>query len=105
MTSRVDEWTTEAARITDPETLAQLERVLEHESPVIVEHRFYRASRAPYRFVVEDFDELVEYLRTKTGPGDSFYMWHFDQCCRDDNGLARGKCPDADGKVPIGGVY
>src|SRR5262245_17350104 len=105
MTDRADVWTADAARITDPETLGRLQRILEDESPVVVEHRFYRGARAPHRFVADDYDELEAYLRARTSPGDNFMIWHFDQCCRNDNVLVSGKCPDGDGKVPLGGAY
>ncbi|HEY1551740.1 MAG TPA: hypothetical protein VGG28_28125 [Kofleriaceae bacterium] len=100
-----DVWTVDAPRITDPAMLSRLASVLENESALIVEHKFYRGSRAPHRFVIDDYDELVDYLRTQARPGDSFWIWHFEQCCRDDNVLAAGKSPDADGKVPLGGAY
>ncbi len=105
MANNADVWTTEAPRITDAETLSRLATILATESPLIVEHKFYRGARSPHWFVADDYDELVEYLRTQTRPGDKFTIWRFDECCRDDNVLTNGKAPDADGKVPIGGAY
>lgn len=101
----IDEWTADGARITDSEVMRRLRRVLEDESPLIVEHRFYRGARAPHRFVCDDPDDFEEYLRGHAHAGDSFYLWHFEDCCRDDNTFATGKVPDSQGRVPKGGVY
>jgi len=100
-----DVWTTDAPRITDPETLSQLAKLLATVSPPIIEHKFYRGGRSPHWFVADDYEELVEYLNTQTRPGDKFTIWRFDLCCRNDNVLTHGKTPDADGKVPLGGAY
>jgi hypothetical protein len=86
------------------DTLAALRSALE-ETPVIVEHWFYRGSRAPDRLVFDGADELEAYLREQTSPGDLVWAWRFDRLCRDDNALAHGKVPDADGTVPARGPY
>lgn len=99
-----DEWTITGGRL-DDQLLQRLHDTIEHESPVVVEHRVYRGARAPHRFVCDDFTELTRYLNTGVRPGDSFYFWHFDKCCREDNVLQRGKVPDDDGRVPKGGAY
>jgi hypothetical protein len=75
------------------------------ETAVIVEHWFYRGSSGPDRFVTESFDDLVEYLRHKTRPGDSIWCWRYDQLCRDDNSLTHAKVPDEGGMVPARGAY
>jgi hypothetical protein len=85
------------------EQLEALRRVLD-ESFVIVEHRFYRGSRAPEVKVFYDFEALEAYvLAAKTG--DRFCCWRYDELCRDDNMLADGKLPDADGNTPDDGAY
>jgi hypothetical protein len=75
------------------------------ESFVIVEHRFYRGSRAPHVFVVDNFDDLRTYLQSETCPGDSMWFWRYDELCRDDNPITQGKVPDQRGLVPEGGAY
>ena len=105
MADEANVWTTDAPKITDPETLARFKEILQVESPLIVEHKFYRGARGPHWFIADDYETLVEYLQTETRPGDKFNIWHFGKCCRDDNMLTMGKCPDADGKVPLGGPY
>lgn len=101
----VDEWGVDGPLLTAPEVLALLRRTLEVESPLVVEHRHYRGSRAPTRFVSDNYEELVAYLETETSAGDSFLIWRLDVCCTDDNALAKGKIPDAAGRVPRGGAY
>jgi hypothetical protein len=101
----VDPWTTDGSRITDAEVLARLRWILDAESPLIVEHRFYRGSRAPTRLVFDDPDRFEEYVRAEARPGDAFYVWRYDELCRDDNAVASGKVPDADGRTPVGGAY
>lgn len=101
-----DDWTRDGLRITDPEMMRRVAEVLEHDSPLIVEHRFYRGSRAPHRFVCETVVELEQYLRDHARAGDSFWMWSFEQVCRDDNPVvAAAKMPDREGRTPAGGAY
>ena|SRR5882672_4421850 len=101
----VEPWTTEGLRITDSGVLSRLRGIIEDESPLIIEHRFYRGARAPYRFVCDDFANFETYLREKTQPGDSFYIWRFEDCCKTDTAVERGKMPDSQGRVPTGGAY
>ncbi|NOJ81004.1 hypothetical protein HNV28_22190 [Myxococcus xanthus] len=99
----MDAWTLEGARITDPDTLSRLREMLANESPLIIEHRFYRETRAPHRFICDDADVLDEYLQ-ESRPGDSFCVWSYKSLCRGDNLLLQGKMPDAQGRTPRGGV-
>ena len=99
-----DQWTVAGSRITD-ELLHRLQSMIENESDLIVEHRFYRGGRAPHRFVCSDFSELARYLKTRAAAGDSFLFWRFEDCCRDDNSVESGKLPDSQGRVPTGGAY
>jgi hypothetical protein len=100
-----ESWTTDGPRLTDDGVLLRLRNTIDNESALIVEHRFYKGSRAPHRFVTDDFDALRSYLRQQGQPGDSFYMWRFEDCCTNDNVAERGKIPDSQGRVPIGGSY
>jgi hypothetical protein len=72
-----DEWTPDGQKILSDENLEIIRKTLEDEGPIIVEHRFYRGSRSPDRFVFEDLDEFVEYVNSKARPGDAFYIWSF----------------------------
>ena len=98
-----DEWGAGPSILAE-ETLARLREALE-DSPVILEHWFYRGSSAPARLIFEDFDALREYLGRGWNPGDAFHAWRYDQACRDDNQLAHGKLPDERGRVPKRGAY
>jgi hypothetical protein len=90
--------------ILDPERLHIL-RTSIAESPLILEHWFYRGGRAPRRSIFEEFDVLEEYLRTEGRPGDAFHFWRFDRLCRTDNELMHSKFPDQAGLVPRRGAY
>jgi hypothetical protein len=102
-----DGWKANGLNIEDGETLLRLKEIIENESAVIVEHRFYRGASAPRRFVCDDFDELEAYVRgQKARPGDSFWIWKFETTCRDDNAtLAGAKKADHRGTTPTGGAY
>ena len=100
-----DEWSTSGpTNFLSPDVLARIKSELER-GPVIVEHWHYRGSRAPDRLVFEDFEDVVEYAQTKARPGDAFHVWAFAGLCRDENTLASGKIPDAQGRTPKRGAY
>jgi hypothetical protein len=101
----IDQWTSDGTNVMAEESRARLRKILDDESPLVVEHRFYRGSRAPTRFVCDDFEKLEQYMQTETSAGDSFWFWHFEDCCRDDNAVLNGKVPDAEGRTPKGGSY
>jgi hypothetical protein len=86
------------------DVLGHVAKVLE-QSPVIVEHWFYRGASAPERRVFDDMADLHVYLTEAARPGDKLWLWRFDELCRDDNALAHGKVPDERGRVPKGGAY
>ena len=64
----IDKWTVDGSRLSDAEWRL-LRTTLEDVSPLIVEHRFYRGSRAPHRFVCDDADSLERYVREKAVAG------------------------------------
>ena len=101
----MDAWVVTEKTITNPSLLERLAQMMAESSDVIVEHRFYRRSTAPYRFVCGNIDEFKEYLRTKAFPGDSFCCWAFEECCRDDNMILSAKMPNEKGETPVGGAY
>lgn len=100
-----DDWQDHGYNILAPENLAKIERVLERQGPVILEHWFYRRGGAPDRLIFEDYEELREYLGSRVAPGDALHFWSFAEVCRNDNGLADGKYPDAQGRTPRRGAY
>ncbi len=97
-----DDWRVDGAKITSeiPKLEAALERTV-----LILEHSYYRGSRAPRRTFWEEFADLKKYLETEVRPGDLLYFWEFDQCCTSENALASGKYPDKQGRVPRKGAY
>ena len=97
------EWV-EGPSILAPDALDRLEATLEI-TPIIVEHRFLTGARSPHRFVADDFAELRSYLTDQVQAGDAIWIWRFDELCRDDNPVVRGRVPNAAGRVPRGGAY
>jgi hypothetical protein len=103
--NETDDWSTNGAKITSAESLTQIQRILEDEAPIIVEHRFYRGACAPARMVFDDFEEFTNYLKTSASAGDAIYVWNFGATCTDENVLVKGKCPDDYNRVPQKGAY
>ena len=100
-----DDWTPNGRKILSPENLSTIRNTLDDEGPIIVEHWFYYGSRAPDRLVFDDYDDFVEYVKTKSAIGDAFHVWSYASMCKDDNSIANGKFPDVDGCVPLKGAY
>ena len=100
----VDEWSETGNNILAHETLEAIRLTLE-ETPIILEHWFYRGARSPERFVFEDFEDLLSYLKLNGRPGDAFYLWDYAAVCRRENILMNGKYPDDKGRVPKKGAY
>jgi hypothetical protein len=99
-----DEWSKSGFDISSPDILVKIKAALEQE-PIILEHRFYRGSRAPDRLIFDDYADFSKYLESHARPGDSFHVWRYSALCRDDNILLSGKYPDALGRVPRTGTY
>ena len=57
------------------------------------------------RLAAHHYDDFIEYMERGSRPGDSFHIWRYDELRRDDNIIARGKLPDALGRVPKHGPY
>jgi hypothetical protein len=99
------QWVTDESIALGNSLLSKIRAVIENESAVIVEHRFYKGARSPHRFVCDDFEELQQYLKASTSAGDAIHCWHFETCCTDQNSMITAKIPDSLGKVPRGGAY
>jgi hypothetical protein len=103
--SEDDDWRSDGAKITDPNTLQIIRHCLGTDGPIIVEHWFYRGSRAPDRLIFNEAKDFEEYLNLHAFAGDAIHVWNYPDACRDDNELAHGKCPDDNGLVPKCGPY
>jgi hypothetical protein len=86
------------------EQLAAIKRAFQGSS-LILEHAYMNGGRAPDSIVVDDYEDLEEYLRTKVAPGDILSFWRYNDLCRHDTAVVIGKYPRPDGTVPPGGAY
>lgn len=102
--SEVENWSTTGANILAPQLLDRVRAILEQQ-PIIVEHGLYRGASAPLRLIFEEYEDFLDYLKSRAKPGDRFLIWGFGDLCRNDNWLANGKYPDEVGRTPRGGAY
>lgn len=100
-----DQWTTEGERITSDENLARIREAADEVGGIVVRHWFYRGARGPDIRGFTNFEEFEEYLARNALPGDAFDVWSFNEVCRFEEALAKGKFPDTDGAVPLRGAY
>ena len=100
-----DEWTCDGEKISAPEKLAAIKRVLEESGAVVVRHSFLRGGCAPQTEVFDDYEEFIEYLTEHAKAGDNISVWSPWPVMRDTPPLAYGKCPAEDGAVPKRGPY
>jgi hypothetical protein len=100
-----DGWTTEGEKITSDENLARIRKAADEVGGIIVRHWFYRGGRGPEIRGFTHFEEFEAYLAQHGRPGDAFDVWSFEEVCRFDEALAKGKMPDTDGTVPLRAPY
>ncbi len=100
-----DDWIPSGAKITSAENLTKIKRILEDVGSVVVEHWFYRLSRAPERIVFNSYDEFLDYLDGHAHAGDIIDAWSLHELINQKNKLASGKCPAEDGCIPRKGSY
>jgi len=99
-------WSTDSIdNILSKENLEAIQRELDDEGPIIVEHWFYFGGSSPDHLLFIEFSDFMEYLNSKVKPGDAIDVWSFHDSCTADNALARAKYPDEQGRVPRGGAY
>jgi hypothetical protein len=96
-------WTTEGESILSENNLVAIKKHLESVGSIAVEHWHFYGSRAPTRLVFDDFDDFNEYLQRNVQPGDAIDVYPFPH--HPSKTVARGKYPDAEGRVPKGGAY
>jgi hypothetical protein len=101
-----DNWKkNESGIISSDEKLRQIEKELENGKFLVAEHWHYRGASCPTRFVVEDFDEFVEYLKEKAIAGDIVDLFDLSDAWKNKKVLLTGKCPDELGEIPEKGAY
>ena len=98
-------WTAEGPNILSDDLLKEIEQTLAQHGSIIVEHRIMCGGGNPSKLVFDDLEDFTDYLKDKASPGDNILVWCYDELCRDDNMVTRGKYPDDNGMTPIGGSY
>jgi hypothetical protein len=102
--SASDDWSKTGANILGAELLAKVRSALEQQ-PIILEHRLYRTSSAPFRLIFDEYEDFLAHLKSRANPGDHLLIWAYSDLCRNDNQLVDGKYPDDAGRTPRGGGY
>ena len=101
-----DDWSGHGDKFTDPERLRRIKVLLAEGRLLIVEHWHYRGSRAPDRIVIEDYDDLLEYLEKNAIAGDIVDIFDMsDAWSKKGDPVVSGKCPDKHGEIPKNGAY
>lgn len=103
--NEADQWSSEGSIITSQNNLAKIQKILEKEGPILLQHWFYRGGSAPSYAVFDDYDELLDYLNQNAYAGDAVDIWSVWQICNPENRAVEGKCPDENGLIPRGGAY
>ena len=99
------EWTTNGSKITDPVNLAAIEKTLDEQGPIIVQHFHYYGGCSMDWRLFHDYDKFVDYLEEHAKAGDLIGVWDLLGICEAANALVLSKCPDEHGEIPIGGAY
>jgi hypothetical protein len=103
--SQDDEWVAEGSIITSPDNLKIIQKIIEEEGPIIVQHWFYRGASAPEYNVFDDYETLLNYLDKEAYAGDAIDVWSVFQICKPEDRRVEGKCPDDNGLIPRKGAY
>lgn len=98
-------WTLDGPNILSPEIVKVVEQTLLRRGSIIVEHRIMNGGGNPYKLVFDDLEDFMDHLKEHAKPGDHILVWCYDELCRNDNFITRGKMPDSEGRTPIGGAY
>lgn len=104
MINEDDDWSKDGVNISSLDILAKVQTILE-QGPVILEHWFYRGSRAPSRLIFDEYEDFLNYLTSEARPGDQFLAWDYAALCKDDNTVVSAKYPDASGRTRRRGPY
>ncbi|HEY8228009.1 MAG TPA: hypothetical protein VIG25_22245, partial [Pyrinomonadaceae bacterium] len=61
--AEADDWRPDGPKILSQYNLDAIRKTVEDEGPIIVEHWHYRGARAPDRFIFEDLEDFVAYVK------------------------------------------
>src|SRR5687768_10075043 len=95
-------WTKSGENILSPEKLRPIRQHLDDVGSIAVLHWHYYGSRAPTPLAFGDYDGFEAYLKKEVQAGDAIDVYPFPHQAEP---IARGKFPDREGRVPVGGAY
>lgn len=100
-----DNWGKNGDIFSTDENLNIVKEKIESGAFVIVEHWHYRGARCPDRFVIEDFEDFVDYLNENAIAGDIIDIFDLTDAWSKREIFLSGKCPDESGEIPEKGAY
>ena len=100
-----DNWGKSGDIFSTDKNLEILKGKVETGSFLVVEHWHYRGSRCPDRFVIEDFENFVDYLKENAIAGDIIEVFDLSDAWLKKEVFLSGKCPDESGEIPEKGAY
>ena len=100
-----DNWVKNGDIFSTEKNLNVLKDTIENGAFLIVEHWHYRGASAPGRFVLEDFEDFVDYLKENAIAGDIIDVFDLTEAWSSKEIFLSGKCPDETGEIPEKGAY
>src|SRR5438105_2336035 len=98
------EWVADQPNIVSEESLSKIRAALA-KGYIVVEHMHFYGGRSLDKMFMEEFDDFMDYVRTKTKPGDQFVVYAIEELFDKNLYTLKAKFPDAEGRVPVGGAY
>jgi len=99
------EWTTEGNSVKDEVFESVLDSIFDSGKSILLVHFYFCGSSAPDYFILDDYEDTVEYLNEHAKAGDRIEIYCFDDMLEAAKCLGAAKCPNEAGEVPEGGAY
>lgn len=107
--NKPDNWSKNGDIFTTEENLNKLKEKTGKFCFLIAEHWHFGGARAPTRFIIEDYDDFIAYLKENALAGDIIDIYDMTETwekARSNKGFViSGKCPNELGEIPENGSY